>query len=316
MLEESLHNLKEQFSWEPGIENRDVLKASGQVILCGMGGSRLASGFLKMIRPDLNLRTWNDYGLPAEALAKEGLPRDTFVIVDSYSGTTEEAIDNFRSARAEGFLAAVIASGGELVDLAKKGGMPYVILPPNVHPRIAAGYALKALLALLGDISNKDAVGKLVEFFYADQFESAGKAIAESIKGVPVIYSSRANCHLAEHWKISFNETSKSPAFYNVLPELAHNELAGILEGAPMDFILLRDPSDHERIQVKMEALESILKLKGYSPQKVSLPSSSVFLKIFTSFALANWTSLHLAKLRGISPDDQGAIEEFKKTVK
>jgi len=310
MLEESLRNLKEQFSWEPRVENRDVLKASGQVILCGMGGSRLASGFLKMLRPDLNLEIWNDYGLPS------GYSRDALVIVDSYSGTTEEAIDNFRSARAEGLLAAVIASGGELLDLAKKGGMPYVILPPNVHPRIAAGYALKALLALLGDTPNKDAVGKLVEFFYADQFESAGKAIAESIKGVPVIYSSRANCHLAEHWKISFNETSKSPAFYNVMPELAHNELAGIFQGAPMDFILLRDPDDHLRIQVKMEVLESILKQKGYFPRSVNLPNTNTLLKIFTSFTMANWASVYLAKLRGINPDDMDTIEEFKKAVK
>lgn len=310
-IEESLRLLKEQFSWEPKIENQDLIRAASQIVLCGMGGSRLASGFLKMLRPDLNLRIHNDYGLPY------GYVKDSFIIVNSYSGNTEEAIDNFRAARAQGLLTAVVASGGELLELAKKDTTPYVALPPNFHPRIATGYILKALLALIGDGPNKDAVGKLVQFFYSDQFEPDGKAIAETLVNAgPFIYSSGANKYLAEHWKIAFNENAKMPAVWNVMPELAHNELASLNPGMQCAFILLRDPDDHPRIQVKFTALENILKGRGYVVHNVSLPNANALLKIFTSYALANWTSLHVAKLRGVAPDDDSAIEEFKKAVK
>jgi glucose/mannose-6-phosphate isomerase len=311
MLEDSLRNLKEQFASEPKIENQDKIHANGQVILCGMGGSRLASGFLKMLRPDLNLRIHNDYGLP------HGYQGDSFVIVNSYSGNTEEAIGNFHAARTEGLLTAVVTCGGELLELAKKDGMPYVVLPQGHEPRIAVGFMLRALLALIGDLENKNGMGKLVEFFYPDQFEAQGKALAEALQAKgPIIYASNANKYLAEHWKIAFNENTKTPAEWNVLPELAHNELAALNPSMPVLFIFLRDPDDHPRIQIKFGALETILKQKGFEVANVPLPNSNPLLKIFTSYALANWVSLHLAKLRGVSPDDTNSIEEFKKAIK
>lgn len=311
MLEDSLRNLKEQFSWEPKIENQDKIRAYGQVILCGMGGSRLASGFLKMLLPDLNLRIHNDYGLP------HGYQRDSFVIVSSYSGNTEEATHNFHAARTEGLLTAVVASGGELLGLAKKDSMPYVTLPPGHESRIATGFMLKALLVLIGDLPNKDGVGKLVEFFYPDQFEAQGKMLAEALQAKgPIIYSSATNKYLAEHWKIAFNENTKTPAVWNILPELAHNEFASLNPPMPVLFIFLRDPDDHPRIQIKFGALEVILKQKGFEVANIPLPNTNALLKIFTSYALANWVSVHLAKLRNISPDDNSAIEEFKKSIK
>jgi glucose/mannose-6-phosphate isomerase len=311
MLEDSLRNLKEQFSWEPKIENQEKNHAFGQVILCGMGGSRLASGFLSMLRKDLNLWIWNDYGLPPL------YERDAFVIVSSYSGNTEEAIDSFHTARKEGLLTAVVASGGELLELAKKDGMPYVVLPQGHEPRIAAGFMLRALLTLIGDLENKNGMGKLVEYFYPDQFEAQGKALAEALqtKG-PIIYSSASNKYLAEDWKIAFNENTKTPAVWNVLPELAHNELASLNPPMPVLFIFLRDPDDHPRVQIKFGALETILKQKGFEVANIPLPNANTLLKIFTSYALANWTSVHLAKLRNISPDDVGAIEQFKQSIK
>lgn len=305
IIEESLRNLREQFSWESKIENHHKIRAYDQVILCGMGGSRLASGFLKMIRPDLNLRLHNDYGLP------NGYFRNSLVIISSYSGNTEEALGNFHAAKSEGLLTAVIASGGELLDLAKREGTLYVQIPPGHVPRLAAGYNLKALLVILGDIANKETLKGLSGLLDPIQFEMPGKGIAESVKGTPIIYSSKKNQYLAEHWKISFNETSKSPSFWNVLPELAHNELAALPTGGAMSFILLHDPSDHPRIQIKMGTLENLLKQKGFMVQNINLPEN-IFLKIFTSFTLANWAALHLAKKNIIDPEDNRTIEEFK----
>lgn len=309
MLRDALLDFKNQFLWEPIIENKDGLRTYGKIIACGMGGSRLAAGFLKTIRPDLNIKIWNDYGLPTI------YEKDSFVIITSYSGMTEEAIENFMAAREAGLQTAVITGGGDLLNLAKKYKCPYVQIMESSHARMASGYMLKSLVSILGDSVTRDFLISSTQNLVPGELEPAGKEIAESIKGIPVIYASRFNRYLAEYWKITLNETSKSPAFWNILPELAHNELAGITEKEGVTFILLDDADDHPRVQVKMRILENILKEKNIPVHSVTLNAGDRVLKVFNSFILATWTSLYLAKINNADPESSGAIENFKSRI-
>jgi glucose/mannose-6-phosphate isomerase len=127
---------------------------------------------------------------------------------------------------------------------------------------------------------------------------------------------------LAYTWKIKFNETGKTPAFCNVLPELNHNEMAGFGgEGGAKKLsekffiIILKDKKDHPRILRRIEALEDILKSVGVDFEVAELQGKNEPEKIFSSLTLADWTAYYLAYKYGSDPEAVPLVERFKKML-
>src|SRR3989344_2930587 len=92
MMYDAIKNFAKQFEFEPEIENPDKLssRAPRFIVVCGMGGSRLAADLLALWKPELPLVVHKDYGLPP--LSDDAL-KNSFIISVSYSGNTEETID-------------------------------------------------------------------------------------------------------------------------------------------------------------------------------------------------------------------------------
>ena len=292
------------------------------VILCGMGGSNIASGFLEMLKPDLDIVAHRSYGLPSM------VSKDDLIIISSYSGNTEEALDSFEKAINGGLNVVVLTTGGKLSELAKEKNIPYIQIPSTgIEPRMALGFSLLAMLKAVGDEENIKKAREFGENFNPESFERVGVELAEKLQNkIPVIYSSWDNKAIAYAWKIKFNETVKIPAFFNVFPELNHNEMVGFLTsgaapegvcGVAMSpyFIFLKDPQDHPRIQKRTEITKTMLEEKGFGVDFLNL-DTGFFEKIFNSLALADWVSHYLAKNSGFDPDDSSVIEEFKNKMK
>lgn len=323
-MEEAIRNFPKQFEWNPGIENADRWKVPGKYILCGMGGSHLQGDIFQNAFPGFDLSVYQDYGLPSW---RDDVFRQTLIIVSSYSGNTEEAISSFEEAVKNKYPVAAISTGGELLSRAKQQGVPYIQLPDTgIQPRSALGFTFKALAKMLGRDDVGEEARKVGEQLLetAGGFEAEGRALAEKLQGrIPLIYASAKNYSIAYNWKIKFNETAKIPAFYNLFPELNHNEMNGFdvpdSTGAlcgKFHFVFLKDTVDHERIQKRMNALESLLQERGFSVEIVSLGEGSMLDKIFGSLLLADWTALHLARHYGRDPEQVSMIEEFKKLIR
>lgn len=317
---ESISKVKEQFLWEPEITGASLPAQTGdkgigsrRVIVCGMGGSNLASGFLEMLRPDLEVVAHRSYGLP------ENAKKDDLIIISSYSGNTEEALDSFEKAVDGGFGVVAVATGGKLLELAKEKNVPCVQIPQTeIEPRMALGYSLLAMLKAIGDEENIKKLQAFGKSFEPEKFEKGGRGLAEKLAGkTPIIYSSWVNKAIAYAWKVKISETGKIPSFFNVFPETNHSEMIGFLsQNIPnYSFIFLKDASDHLRIQKRMEITESMLKEKGFNVDVLNL-EKDVFGKIFNSLVLVDWASYHLAQNSGFDPDDSSTIEEFKKKIK
>jgi glucose/mannose-6-phosphate isomerase len=312
--------VKEQFEWTPEIMGENVKdKWAKRIIVCGMGGSNIASGFLEILRPDLNVVTHRSYGLPANA------SKDDLVIISSYSGNTEEALDAFEKSVSGGFDVVAITIGGKLLELAKEKNIPYIQIPQNkIEPRMALGYSLLAMLKAVGDEENLKKAKEFAKNFNPENPEEEGRVLAEKLRNkIPIIYSSRINKALAYAWKIKLSETGKIPAFFNVFPEINHSEMIGFLTsgtapegvcGSALSpyFIFLKDSQDHPRIQKRMEITQSILEDKNYPCHSCELVDSYRVEKIFNSLALADWVSYYLAKNSGFDPEDVSIIEDFK----
>ncbi len=311
-MESSIRSFAKQFEWRPEVVNPLGHQVS-KFIVCGMGGSALAAGLLRVAEPKLDLLIHRDYGLPR---VPDYFLRESLIILSSYSGNTEEVLDAGARGLEQKLNLAIITTGGKLLEFAKLNNLPYVQLPvTGIQPRMALGYGLKALVGLM----NRPAIDHLE---LIDQ-ETNGKNLAERIAGkIPLVYSSTVNLPVAYNWKIKLNETGKIPAFYNVLPEANHNEMTGSDGRAAREafnkqfyVLMLTDENDDPRIQKRFQILGEMYRARGLTVETLPLAGDNIWQKIFNSLLLADWTAFHTAKLGGDDPEQVPMVEEFKKLL-
>ena len=323
MIYNDIKNFARQFEFNPKIENKSALKKKYKgYIVAGMGGSHLAADILKCWQPECKLTIWQNYGLPPIE-PKEF--KKYLIIASSYSGNTEETIDALKLALKRKCPVAVIASGGKLLELARKEKIPHIALPRlDIQPRMALGFSIKALLALMDEKTLLRETQSLSKTLKPSLSENRGKNLARKFKNkVPLIYASYENRALAKIWKIKFNETGKIPAFWTVFPEMNHNEMTGFdiqktTHGLSKNFhaIVLRDEEDNARITKRMDILASLYKKRGLPVEKIDIKGSSRLHKIFSSIILADWTSYYTAKLYNTEPEAVAMVEQFKKLIR
>ena len=106
------------------------------VVMVGMGGSAAGADLLAACAAEtieVPVLVHRGYGLPATA------GREALVIASSYSGDTAEVLSAVEVALARRVPAVVITSGGALGALAAERGLPRVMLPTGLMPRMAIG---------------------------------------------------------------------------------------------------------------------------------------------------------------------------------
>lgn len=320
-MEESILKFNEQFDYNPEIVGAEKLKNNYEhYILGGMGGSHLGGGVLHYCRPGIDLYIHRDYGIPPYS---EDFCNKSLFIACSYSGNTEEILDYLDEAYSKGYDVLVISTGGKLIDFAIKNEIPYIKIPDTgIQPRMATGFLTIALSYVVSKDSLDELEG-LKESIEPEELKEEGESIANSLRGkIPVIYVSDKNRAVAYCWKIKMNETAKVPAFYNVIPELNHNEMQGydFVEANKnlsenFHFIVIHDSEDSPRVAKRMEVLEEIFQGKGLPVTRLYLEGLNSFEKIFKSLLTADWTALMLDKYYGTEPEQVPLIEEFKKKI-
>ncbi|MBI1888799.1 MAG: hypothetical protein HYS15_02615 [Candidatus Spechtbacteria bacterium] len=320
-MRDAIENFPAQFSYKPEIVNFQNLKRRGIFIVAGMGGSHLGADIIQAYDPSLDIMVRSDYGLSSYP---KSVLQNCLVIANSYSGDTEETIDVFKEAGDRGLPVAAITKGGELIQLAKTLGAPYIELPPAaLQPRSALGYSVRAMLLMIGHTQGLEETGALASALSALQFTEQGRKLAGILKGkVPVIYSSDRNYAIAYNWKAKFNETGKIPAFFNVFPELNHNEMTGydVLDSTKelsrnFFFLFLNDAEDDPRVQKRMSLTKKLLQNRGLSCESIELEGDSRFYRIFSSLLVADWIAYYTAELYGADSEQVPMVEEFKKLM-
>ncbi|MEK7507959.1 MAG: bifunctional phosphoglucose/phosphomannose isomerase [Patescibacteria group bacterium] len=322
MIYDDIKNFAKQFEFEPKIEYEPRFKkVLRKFIVAGMGGSHLAADIIRCWLPERDIIIWENYGLPP--LEPKELKK-RLIIASSYSGNTEETIDAARLAYRKGYPLVIISSGGKLLEFAERNNIPYVRLPhPDIQPRMALGWSMLAMLVFMENAVRFKEARLLRKLFRPERLEKEGSKLAHKIKGrVPIIYSSARNSAIAKLWKIKLNETGKIPAFYNVFPELNHNEMTGFdiqpstkVLSKNFHCVLLRDNDDDKRIQKRMDVLRSLYEKRGLRVEEIRMKETPRLHKIFSAIILADWTSYYTAKLYKAEPEQVPMVEEFKKLV-
>ena len=127
-----------------------------------------------------------------------------FSNLSSYSGNTEEIINTLEKGIENNLSMAIISTGGNLIELAKKHSLPYIQIPiTGIQPRSALGYSIKALFKIMGEEGMLKELSVLANTLDPSSYQDKGEELAEKLKGkIPVIYSSAQNMSLAYNWKI------------------------------------------------------------------------------------------------------------------
>ncbi|TXH07581.1 MAG: bifunctional phosphoglucose/phosphomannose isomerase [Candidatus Moraniibacteriota bacterium] len=316
-----------------GFELAQHIRLEGKydtVMFSGMGGSALPADLLRTYLTDVAARFPDmtpihilqnrTYGLPART------GKNVLHFACSYSGNTEETLETLQALIASGAATIGVSSGGKVEEVCREHGIQHIKLPipnPKFQPRMGTGYFVAAFLqvfmtlGMIPDVRDEVLAAAARYSNRKEKMEAEGKRLAALLQGTtPVVYSTDAYRSAAMVWKIKLNENAKTPAFYNVFPELNHNEMVGwTLPQGKFTALFLRDPADHPRNLKRFEITAGLLREKGIAVETIDLEGESVFEKMFSSVMLGDFTSYYLALEYGQDPTPVDMVEKLKKLL-
>jgi len=152
--------------------------------------------------------------------------------------------------------------------------------------------------------------------------KNPAKKLAKEFAGkVPIIYGTRDNTEVvAYRWKTQINENGKQPGYWNVFPELNHNETVGYELGSDLmengKAIMLKNGLELERNQLRMEIMEDLFEEEGIDYSIVRAPNGDKFTRIIGQIYLGDYFSVYLALLNDVDPSPVELIENFKERLK
>ncbi len=296
------------------------------IIFGGMGGSAISGDLARLFLSSLPIpmETVRDYELPSY------VDSNSFVVVSSYSGNTEETISIYKNALSRGATILSITSGGKLAALSEENKTPLVKIPSGFPPRTALGYLFIPIIMALHENGIK--VTELIEQLKAlpnflrklqEEFESLDSLALELSEKfylrIPVIYSSRRLYPVAMRWKTQINENAKAFVHIADLPELDHNEITGV--DKPEDeveqlwVVFLRDEDDHERIRLRMEFTADIIRDSVMGITFVDSRGSNPVERIFYLIYLGDYLSYFLSNNYQVDPIAIPRIDELKRRL-
>jgi glucose/mannose-6-phosphate isomerase len=298
------------------------------VVFAGMGGSALVAE-LAMNWPllDVPFVIWKQYDLPTF------VNRNTLVICSSYSGNTEETLSALDQAKRRGAQVAIIADGGELLEIAKKEGYIFAQIPECPQPRLAVFYAYRALVEILiaaklapnHDVADLAHLAASLEAACAKwspdvpEAENEAKQLATHLAGKTlIVYGGPITYPAAYKWKISANENAKNTAWAGRYPEFNHNEMMGWVSHPvekPFAVIDLLSDYEHPRVQKRFAITDRLL--SGMRPKAMQIKGAggSALEQMLYLVLLGDYVTAYLAILNGVNPAPVALVEKFKKEL-
>ena len=244
------------------------------IVVLGMGGSGIAGDVLQAVGTaslPVPLTVLKHYRTPAFVGAAHARVRA--LVLGRHRG---DARDGARRARRRRRDLVAISRGGALAELAREHGALHVDVPDGRPvPRFALGVARRAAvrdavphgLAARGarhvarrrsssSQRRRDQCRPEV-----DAVANPARELARRIgRTIPLIYGGGGfGAVAAMRWKCSMNENAKAPAFWNVYPELDHNEICGWGQHGDVTrqvftLVELRHGLEHPQLERRMAA--------------------------------------------------------------
>lgn len=312
----------------------DFLSKAGNIrniVVAGMGGSAIGGDLLRVYclqKLGVAVSVIRDYKAPCF------VDKHSMVFATSYSGNTEETLSFYEEAKERGAAIVNITSGGKLEEMAVRDGLPVISIPAGLAPRAATGYLflptvlILEQMGLLQEIHHE--VDELVDCLKEMRSKlkpdspvekNPAKKLALSFKNhIPLVWGASSTTEVvAQRWKGQINENAKAPAFWNVFPELNHNEIVGfeVPEKAlsRLWIVFLQDKYDHPRVKKRMDITRAVVEKSVGGVSDVHSVGEGLLARMYSLIYTGDFASVYLAMLYGINPGPVKAIDYLKKEL-
>jgi len=320
----------------PDTIKNEILDISYQrpenIIIVGMGGSAIGGDLLKdFLFSELNipLETIRGYDIPKYVSNK------TLVIVVSYSGNTEETLSCFTKGLERNAMVICISSNGLLEKICSKQNIPIILVPKNIQPRASIPYLFFPLLIIMNLMGISSDYKKEIEETVSILIkltkkigldvpfeQNAAKQFAEKLHGkVTLIFAPPRYGAVANRMKCQINENSKQLAYWNVFPELNHNEIVGWEKKLDVlkHFCLILIRCNNESVPIKTRVdltIDLIFKDKIKTIIEMKSEIKSLLAQFFSLIFIGDMISYYLAILNEVDPSPVKDISILKKQLK
>ena len=295
------------------------------VVVLGMGGSGIAGDVLAAVAgPFMPVPVTVVKGYEAPAFVGDG----TLCFAISYSGDTEETVEAAQAAAVAGARMVVLSEGGDLADLARSWGAPYIELPECPMPRAGVGSVSIPPLLVLEHVGLFPGAGQYV----ADAVEQLARRrdtlikdggpaqqIAREIgRTMPVVLGGDALGAVAAYrFKCQVNENAKCPAFWSALPEMAHNDICGWGQHGDvtrqvMTMVRFRHAFEHPQVARRFDLTFDLIDEVVHAVVDIEAAGDGSLAQLFDLVLQGDFVSLHMAAEAEVDPGPIPVLVDLK----
>jgi len=301
------------------------------IVVLGMGGSAIGGDLLSDYLAD-------ELSIPIVVIRGYDIPKfvdvNSLVFAVSYSGNTEETLSALKRCLEAKARIIALTSGGKLAILAQENNFPVIKVPAGIQPRAAISYLffpiLKALERLGLTKKRNEEIEETHNILQGLSKEYGAKSplknnLAKKValglyQHLPLVYGSEGLLEaVAMRWKTQINENSKWPCFWNVFPELDHNEIVGYeIENninRQVKIIYLQDKQGLLRVEQRREITRKIIEDKVAEFIICPTRGKGKMSRMFSLIFLGDLASYYLAILNQVDPSPVACIEDLKKEL-
>lgn len=308
-----------------GLDFPNDYKTPSNIVIGGMGGSIFSYHVIMSLYPDrltVPFIVTNDYRLP------QFVSDNTVFVGSSYSGSTEEVLETTKKAFDKGAMLTGITEGGELRDYLQSKSVPfYHITPthnPSGQPRIAVGYMIVGTMSLLMKLGVLTLpASEITEAVAAlkknnEELSQQAHTFAEQLEDTGLIYVAAEHLSGATHVvRNQTNESAKTFAEYNLIPELNHHLMEGL--NFPKDknitFVFYTSSLYSQRVQKRMMLTKEVIEKQGVTVKVVDIQANNQTEQFMQYLQFGSYLTYFLAKKRGVNAAEVPWVDYFKEKL-
>ena len=324
LMRNLIENFASQLKESLDIAEKVTLKNNNSftnIVISGLGGSGIGGEIAK---------SWSNYygTKPIYVNHNYELPHfvdnQTLVILCSYSGNTEETLNAFLEARKKDAKIIGITSGGKLVDFLREQANDLIIVPGGLPPRAALAYPLVQVISVLVQLGamNQEVLTRIKLFAnqlpsYQKELMNQAKELVTASKGKTILLygEEKLDCVLRRACQ-QINENGKELSFYNVIPEMNHNEIVGWSRKYDSFYTLIfRTPIEYDRNKKRLDITTRIISEKTDQLKVINASGEDLITITLNLIHLLDWLSYYIAEEKKIDVIEVEAIEGLKKEL-
>lgn len=298
------------------------------VIICGMGGSSNAAKILeglyeKDFKLPMDVDIHNDYELPI------WVNNETLVVLNSYSGNTEETLSAYLSAKKVGAKVIAVTTGGKLKEMILNNEIEGVFVDsksvnPSDYPKVGLGISFGALAGALTNIGVlKITVEELIsalDKLMRIRSEWNALEISKQLYGyAPILLSGRPFLGALNAGRNAMCEIGRTFTQFYDFPEVNHVLIEAMQKPknttGGFKYIFFESDYLHDRVKLRINITKKILDEQGLPYLTYKLQSKSIMGQCLELAHYCAWLGFYLSILDNTDPGPEPWIIKLKELL-